>query len=167
MHETQDTTIRPATTDDAAVIATIYNEAVTTSTATFDLEPVTAQARAEWLAQHDETHPVLVAERGGQIVAWGSLSAVSDRGAWDATVEISTYVAADRIGTGLGTLLGVELMERARSLGHHVVISRICAENAASIHLAEGLGFTCVGVMHEVGRKFDRWLDVVILEKRL
>ena len=121
MHETQDTTIRPATPDDAAVIATIYNEAVTTSTATFDLEPVTAQARAEWLAQHDETHPVLVAERGGQIVAWGSLSAVSDRGAWDAPVEI----------------------------------------------LAEGLGFTCVGVMHEVGRKFDRWLDVVILEKRL
>jgi L-amino acid N-acyltransferase len=161
------TTTRSATARDAEVIAEIYNAAVTTSTATFDLEPVSAESRAEWLAEHDDTHPVLIAERDGEVVAWGSLSSVSDRAAWDATVEISTYVAPAHIGTGLGTLLGVELLERASELGHHVVISRVCAENTASIHLTERLGFSHVGVMHEVGRKFGRWLDVVIMEKRV
>jgi phosphinothricin acetyltransferase len=165
--DSADTVVRAATAGDAAVIAAIYNEAVTRSTATFDLEAVTVSSRAEWLAGHDERHPVLVAERAGVVVAWGSLSSVSERGAWDATIELSTYVEAGHVNTGLGTLLGHELIERARAIGHHVVISRICAENAASIHLAERLGFGTVGVMHEVGRKFGRWLDVVILEKRL
>ena len=167
MRDVPETTIQAATAQDARVIAEIYNEAVTSSTATFDLEPVSMESRVEWLAEHDDTHPVLVARRDGEVVAWGSLSSVSDRAAWDATVEISTYVAPGHIGTGLGTLLGVELLDRARELGHHVVISRVCAENTASIRLTERLGFGHVGVMHEVGRKFGRWLDVVILEKRL
>ena len=167
MSDTGTDTTRPARIEDAAAIAAIYNEAVVSSTATFDLEAITAESRAEWLAAHGELHPVLVVQRAGRVVAWGSLSSVSDRGAWSATVEISTYVESTQLGTGLGTLLGIELIERAQGLGHHVVLSRVCAENIASIHLAEKLGFTRIGVMHEVGRKFGRWLDVVMLEKRL
>ena len=167
MTETPETTVRPATAADADAIAAIYNEAVLGSTATFDLEPVTAAQRAEWLAEHDAAHPVIVAEADGEVVAWGSLSAVSDRGAWDSTVEISTYVTGDRVSTGLGTLLGTELERLAREAGHHVIMARICAENVASIHLAERLCYRRVGTLREVGRKFGRWLDVVILEKRL
>ena len=165
-HERQ-VAVRPAAVDDAAAIAAIYNQAVVSSTATFDLVPVTVESRRQWLAEHDERHPVLVAERDGLVVAWGSLSSVSDRGAWDATVEISTYVDEGHLGTGLGKLLGVALIDAAGEAGHHVIMSRVCADNEASIRLAGSLGFTPAGVLHEVGRKFDRWLDVVILERRV
>jgi L-amino acid N-acyltransferase YncA len=159
--------IREAEAADAAAIARIYNQAVVDSTATFDLEPKTSEDRSLWLADHDERHPVLVVERDGAVVGWGSLSSVSDRGAWDATVEISTYVDDRHHGTGVGRALGTELIERARVLGHHVILSRVCAENVASIRLSEQLGFECVGRMREVGRKFGRWLDVDMLELRL
>jgi L-amino acid N-acyltransferase YncA len=159
--------IREAGAADAAVIAEIYNQAVVNTTATFDIEPKTVEDRAAWLAEHDDEHPVLIAERDGVVVGWGSLSRFADRCAWDSTVEISTYVDDRHHGTGVGRALGTELIGRARELGHHIVVSRVCAENAASIRLSEQLGFECVGRMHEVGRKFDRWLDVDILELRL
>jgi L-amino acid N-acyltransferase len=159
--------IRDAEASDAAAIAAIYNQAVLKTTATFDIEPKTAEDRGLWLAEHDDLHPVIVVERDGVVVAWGSLSSVSGRRAWDSTVEISTYVDERHHGTGVGRALGTELIARARELGHHVIVSRVCAENVASIHLSEQLGFECVGRMHEVGRKFDRWLDVDILELRL
>ena len=159
--------IRDAQAADAAAIARIYNQAVLDSTATFDIEPKTTEDRLRWLAEHDGSHPVIVAERDGEVVGWGSLSSVSDRRAWDFTVEISTYVDERHHGTGVGRALGSDLIERARALGHHVIISRVCAENTASIRLSGQLGFAQAGVMHEVGRKFGRWLDVVILEKAL
>ncbi len=137
------------------------------STATFDTEPKTVPDRAAWLAEHDAEHPVTVLERDGAVVGWGSLSSVSDRHAWDRTVEISTYVDESHHRTGVGRALGTDLLARAKALGHHMVISRIAGENAASISLSESLGFEYVGVMHEVGWKFGRWLDVVMLEKRL
>ena len=160
-------TIRDATPADAPAIAGIYNQAVLGTTATFDTEPKTAEDRRRWLAEHDDEHPVIVAERAGEVVGWGSLSSVSDRHAWDCTVEISTYVDERHHGTGVGRALGTDLIARARDLGHHVIISRVCAENVASIRLSAQLGFAQAGVMHEVGRKFGRWLDVVILELRL
>jgi len=159
--------IRDAGAADAAAIAAIYNQAVVNTTATFDVEPKTAEDRAAWLADHDAGHPVIVMDRDGIVVGWGSLSSVSDRRAWDSTVEISTYVDEHHHGTGVGRALGRELITRGRELGHHVITSRVCAENIASIRLSEQLGFECVGRMHEVGRKFDRWLDVDILELRL
>ncbi len=160
-------TIREATAADIPAITTVYNQAVVGSTATFDTEPRTVEDRMEWLVEHDELHPVTVLERDGEVVGWASLSPVDDRKAWDHTVEISTYVDDGSHGTGVGKMLGEEIIERARALGHHVVVSRICGENEASLHLARKLGFETVGTMHEVGRKFERWLDVVILEKRL
>jgi L-amino acid N-acyltransferase len=160
-------TVRDALASDAARIAEIYNQAVLNTTATFDIDPKTPEDRVAWLAEHDDRHPVIVVERDGVVVGWGSLSKVSGRPAWDATVEISTYVDEDHHGTGVGRAVGKHLIAGARELGHHVVVSRVCAENVASIRLAEQLGFECVGRMHEVGRKFDRWLDVDILELRL
>lgn len=159
-----DVIIRPATAADAADIARIYNQAVTGSTATFDDEPKTAGDRVEWLTAHDERHPVLVAERDGAIIGWGSLTAYSSRRAYDGTVEASTYLDEAHTGRGLGTTLSSALIDRAREIGLHVILSRICTENTASLAMAARLGFKEVGVMHEVGYKFGRWLDVALLE---
>ncbi|MCE5191309.1 MAG: N-acetyltransferase family protein [Actinomycetia bacterium] len=159
------TMIRTAVPQDAPAIAAIYNHAVLTTTATFDTEPKSVENRLEWLAGRARRHPVIVAEHDGFVVGWGALSPWSDRPSYAATVEISVYVDPDHRREGLGTALSRELLRMAPVIGIHTVLSRISSENAASLAMAERLGFTTVGTMHEVGRKFDRWLDVVMLER--
>ncbi len=156
--------IRFAAPEDAESIARIYNQAVLHSTATFDQEPKTAEDRRQWLAHHGPRHPVLALVEDGEVIGWGSLTQYSDRRAYDGTVEISTYIDESHLGHGYGTMLSEALIDLAPSLGIHVILSRICTENTASLAMAAKLGFREVGVMHEVGYKFDRWLDVVLLE---
>ena len=161
-------TLRPATPDDADSIARIYNDAVISSTASFDVAPQPIGTRRVWLTDRDARHPVIVAETDdGHVVAWASLSRWSERPAYDATVEMSIYVDDAARRQGLGRALMAKLLDVAPSLGVHSVISRIVVGNEGSIRLSEQYGFCEVGVMHECGRKFGRWLDVVILEKVL
>ena len=163
-----DVRIRRATRDDAAAIAAIYNQAVASSTATFDTLPESAEDRVVWLAEHTAPqHPVLVAERDGRVIGWASLSRYSTRCAYDATVEASAYVDENETGRGLGTALTEAVFDAGRAGGVHAVVSRICTENAASLAMARKLGFFEVGVMREVGMKFGRPLDVMWLEKLL
>jgi phosphinothricin acetyltransferase len=158
--------VRAARSDDAERISAIYNEAVLTSTATFDTAPEDAAERLEWLGQHDAPRwPVLVAVEGGVVVGWGSLSRYSGRCAYEGTAEISTYVTGGATGRGIGTTLAKALLEGGAKNGVHAVVARICTENASSLAMAERLGFEQVGVLREVGRKFGRWLDVAILER--
>lgn len=159
--------VRDATADDAKTIASIYNHYIEQSTATFDVEPKSAEERRAWLASHDDAHPVLVAEEGSTVLAWGSLTAWGSRAAWRHTVEVSTYVAPDARGRGIGPLLMRALLDRACEAGHHVVLAQIVAENEVSLRVTERAGFVRVGLLREVGRKFDRWLDVVLLEQVL
>lgn len=163
-----DVRIRRAARDDAAAIAAIYNQAVATSTATFDTLPESAEDRVVWLAEHTAPqHPVLVAERDGRVIGWASLSRYSTRCAYDATVEVSAYVDENETGHGLGTALTQAVCEAGRAGGVHAVVSRICTENSVSLSMARKLGFFEVGVMREVGMKFGRRLDVMWLEKLL
>ena len=157
-------TVRPATPDDASAIAAIYNHAVLHTTATFDTETKTAEDRMAWLSDHGAHHPVLVADEDGFVVGWGAFSSWSDRVSYATTVEMSVYIHPDETRRGLGGLLSRELLALAPRVGVHNILSRICSENTASLAMAERLGFTTVGTLHEVGRKFDRWLDVVMLE---
>jgi L-amino acid N-acyltransferase YncA len=160
--------IRPAITADAAAMARIYNQAVLNTTATFDTQPESVATRERWLTNHaDPCHPVLVAELDGVVVGWASLSAWSDRCAYAASVEASTYVDEAMLGRGIGTTLSAAVLEAGRAAGVHAVLARICTENEASIRMSKKLGFVEAGVLHEVGRKFDRWLDVMMLEKLL
>lgn len=164
----EDTLMRRATPADAAAMADIYNQAVVSSTATFDTQPETPEQRERWLEQHTAPqHPVLVAERDGRVAGWTSLSRYSDRCAYVATVEVSTYVDESETGRGLGTALTEAVLEAGRAGGVHAVLSRICTENAASLAMAHKLGFFEVGVMREVGVKFGRPLDVMVLERLL
>lgn len=163
-----DILIRPATHVDAAAIAAIYNHAVLNSTATFDTCPESVGEREAWLERHTAPqHPVLVAERDGRVVGWASLSSYSDRCAYEATVEVSAYVDENERGRGLGTSLMEAILEAGRNGGVHAVLSRICTENEASLKMARRLGFFEIGVMREVGMKFGRSLDVMLLERIL
>jgi phosphinothricin acetyltransferase len=162
-----ETTIRRAEPGDARAIAEIYNEAIQNTTATFDTEPKTEQDRLAWLQSHDDRHPVLVAERDGQIVGWASLSKWSDRPAYAGTAESSFYVAVQFRGLGIGRALKERLIEEARKLGLHTILARVAEGNAASLHLNKALGFVPVGIMREVGLKFGRRLDVHLLQLML
>lgn len=159
--------VRAAGRNDAARIAEIYNHYVLTSVVTFDTEPQTTEQREVWLEQHDASHPVLVGETDGAVVAWGSLSKWGTRDAYLHTVEMSAYVDNETLHKGIGETMTRALTAEAVRCGHHVVISQVVSDNEASLRLAERLGFERVGVFREVGRKFDRWLDVVVLEKVL
>ena len=156
--------VRRAVAGDGEAIARIYNHYVLTSTATFDTEPKTPADRESWLAGRSPSHPVLVAEQGGRIVGWGSLSAWGERPAYCHSVEISTYVDFESKGLGVGPVLAQMLIGDARSLGHHAVLSRIVADNEPSLKMSARLGFTEVGRLREGGRKFGRWLDLVVCE---
>lgn len=159
--------IRPATDADAADMARIYNQAVERSTATFDTQIQSTQARMTWLADHRDSprHPVLVAVEDGLVVGWGSLSAWSPRAAYDATVEVSTYIDEESRGRGVGPALSAALLEAGEAAGVHAFIARITATNEPSIKMAKRLGFREVGRLYEVGVKFGETLDIMLLEK--
>ncbi|MCI4372955.1 MAG: N-acetyltransferase family protein [Thermoplasmata archaeon] len=157
--------LRAARETDVSAIAEIYNEAVRTTVATFDTEPRSPEAQQEWLRHHGPLHPVLVAEHHGEVVGWASLSAWSDRPAYDGTAEVSFYVRSEYRGRGIGRALLTSLIAAADGLGLHALLARIADGNAVSVHLHEALGFRRVGVMKEVGFKFDRWIDVHLLER--
>lgn len=156
--------IRPATLQDQPGILTIYNESVLNSTATFDTDPRTPEKQVEWFNRHKANHPVLVAEENGQIAGWASLSPWSDRCAYDSTVEVSVYLAPEQRGKGLGFQLLQQVTEAGRKAGNHTVISRISSDNLASIRIHEKAGYSTVGTMKEVGFKFGRFLDVVMMQ---
>jgi phosphinothricin acetyltransferase len=157
--------IRRAVAADAAAINAIYNDAVLKTTATMDTEPKTLEYRQQWLERHQGRHGVLVAQAPEDVVAWASLSAWSDRPAYGDTCESSVYVAEAWRGKGVGRALMTDLLGEADRNRFHVVLARVSTENAASLRLHETLGFSRVGVMREVGFKFGRRQDVVLMQR--
>ena len=156
--------IRKAVPADLEAIAEIYNEAILNTTATFDIEPKTLEDRAAWFESHDDLHPILVAEVGGHVAGWASLGRWSERAAYDETAETSSYVHSEFRGRGIGRVLKSAIIDEARRLGFHSLISRVVAGSAESLHINESLGFERVGTLKEVGRKFGKRLDVHILQ---
>ena len=158
--------IRPAVEGDQEAIAAIYNHAVLHGVGTFDTEPRSLDAQRAWFAKHGPRHPVLVAtDRSGEVVGWASLSAWSDRKAYDGTAEDSVYVLPDAQRKGVGKALMTRLLEHADQSGIHVVVARVGGETPASIALHEACGFESVGTMREVGFKFGRMLNVRIMQR--
>jgi L-amino acid N-acyltransferase len=158
--------IRPARESDAARIAAIYNESVASSVATFDTQPRSDADQVERLRRHGRRYPILVADADGdgQVVGWASLTPWSDRPAYAGTVEDSVYVDRNWAGRGVGRALLAATIERARALGYHAVLARVAGASPASSSLHSSFGFFEVGVMREVGFKFDQWIDVHLLE---
>ena len=157
--------VRLAVPDDAEAIRSIYNVEVLSSTATFDLVPRSLDEQIAWLDAHAGAHPAVVAAEGTDVVGFGSLSPYRDRPAYATTVEDSVYVAAAHQGHGVGRVLLDELIGLATSHGFHAVMARIVGGHDASIALHRACRFELVGVEREVGRKFGRWLDVVVMQR--
>ena len=159
--------VRLAEPGDAEAIRSIYNLEVTESTVTFDLVPRTLADQLAWLADHDGVHPAIVAELDGDVVGFGSLAPYRSRPAYATTVEDSVYVRRESRGVGCGRAILSELVRLATVHGFHAMMARIVGGHEASIGLHRSCGFELVGVEREVGRKFGRWLDVVLMQRLL
>lgn len=159
--------IRRAELADVPAITDIYNEAILTTTATFDTEPKTEADRRQWPQSHDERHPILVAEVEGRVVGWSSLTRWSDRTAYDDTAETSFYVHSMHRGRGVGRVLKDAIIAEARRLKFHTIIARVADGSEESVHLNKRAGFAYVGTLKEVGCKFGRAIDVHIFQKLL
>ena len=159
--------LRLARPEDAEATREIYNTEVTGSTVTFDLVPRSIDDQLAWLDQRSGAMAVVVAEIDGQIVGFASLSPYRDRPAYATTVEDSVYVHADFRGRGVARALLAEILDIAAPRGFHAVMARIVGGHDASIGLHSSLDFEIVGTEREVGRKFGKWLDVVIMQRML
>jgi phosphinothricin acetyltransferase len=161
-------TTRLAERRDAEAIREIYNHEVARSTVTFDLVPRSLDEQIEWLDDHAGGHPAIVAvDAAGSVVGFGSLSRWRPRPAYSPTVEDSVYVQEGHRGEGVGRAILDELVRLAEAHGFHSVMARIVGGHEASIALHAACGFTTTGVEREVGRKFNQWLDVVLMQRML
>jgi L-amino acid N-acyltransferase YncA len=159
--------IRLAARTDAAAINDIQNYYVVNSTATFLTEPVALAQRTTWLEDRLPVHPVTVAQVDGLTVGWGALDFFRTRPAYRRTTEFSVYVHQSWHRRGIGRVIVSDLVERARALGHHALVGGCCSESTAVIALLETMSFSRVAHFPEVGYKFERWLDVVFLQRLL
>jgi len=161
-------TLRDATATDMAAILPIYNDAVVNTTAVFDYAPRSLEAQQGWFtAKQEQQLPVLLAVEGDAVLGFASYGPFRPWPAYRHTVENAIYIAPERRGQGIGKLLLPALFARAQAAGMHAMIAGITADNAASLRLHAQLGFREAGRLTEVGWKFERWLDLVFMEKRL
>ena len=152
--------IRACTAADAAAICAIYNPYVLETVITFEETPVSTAEMAQRIADVTARLPWLVAEEGRGLVGYAYATPWKARSAYRFSVESTVYVAPDHMGRGVGTALYRELIDALRRLGMHSAVGGIALPNAASIALHEKLGFRKIGQFVEIGRKFDRWVDV-------
>lgn len=153
-------TLRPATSDDAPAIAAIYNHYVRHTAVTFELDEVGVADMAGRIAEVTARFPWLVAAAGDRVVGYAYAAPWKSRCAYRHTVECTIYLAPDATGRGHGGALYRALLDAVRPLGLHSLIGGIALPNAASVALHERLGFRQVAHFEQVGRKFDRWIDV-------
>jgi L-amino acid N-acyltransferase len=157
--------VRPAKADDLPALLEIYNDAVVNTTASWDLVPWTPAEHAEWYAtKAAHRHPILVAVEDGEVLGYAAYGPFRSKAGYAATMEHSVYVRPSSQGRGIGRTLLVAVIEAARANGVHALIGGLSADNDVSMRLHASLGFVEVGRLPEVGRKFDVWLDLVLLQ---
>jgi phosphinothricin acetyltransferase len=158
-------TIRLAMAGDLTVINDIYNHFVLHSTCTYQEEPESLESRRAWFDRHGPRHPITVAELEGRVVGWGALSPFHARSAYRFTVENSVYVDHRYHRSGIGDRLLTDLIVRARAVGHRTIIAGIDATQEASVAIHAKHSFVKVAHLSQVGYKFNRWLDVVYMQR--
>jgi len=160
--------IRDATEQDIAAMLSIYNDVLASSTAIFSDVPRSHVEQFSWFKDRvAQQRPVLVATCSDDVIGYASYGPFRTWPGYRHTVENSIYLASAARGKGAGTLLLRALLERAESQRVHAVIAGIDGDNIVSMRLHEKLGFSKVAQLKEVGRKFDRWLDLVFYQRLL
>jgi phosphinothricin acetyltransferase len=161
--------VRPAAAGDLPAVNEIYNEYVVQAHYTFDLEPMTIEARREWFTHYGEIgrHRLLVAVSDGRVIGYACSSQFRTKPAYETSVETSIYLAPDAVGRGAGSRLYENLFKAVEDEDVHRAYAGIALPNPASIGLHERFGFKRVGHFTEQGRKFGRYWDVAWYEKSL
>jgi phosphinothricin acetyltransferase len=161
--------VRPATEHDLDAINQIYNHYVAGAHYTFDLEPMSSEARREWFSHYGRTgrHRVLVAMIEDRVIGYATSSRFKERRAYETSVETSIYVAPEAIGRGAGLRLYEELFRSLEAEDVHRAYAGIALPNPPSVALHERFGFKQVAHFTEQGRKFGRYWDVAWFEKAL
>ena len=160
--------IRAATEADLPAVLAILNDAILNTTAVWSLTPSTLEQRRAWMADRQaKGMPVLVSERDGAVVGFASYGEFRPWEGYKHTVEHSIYVDSAVRGRGIGRGLLAALLEDAKRNDKHTIVAGIEAENTASIRLHAGFGFVEAGRLRQVGCKFDRWLDLLFMQKLL
>jgi phosphinothricin acetyltransferase len=138
-------TIRPAEAGDIPALTALYNHYIATTAITFDIEPMTVEARTGWFSHYSPAgrHRLLVAYEGPTLLGYASTSPFAVKAAYETSVEVSVYVAADQARRGIGTAL------------YGALFDSVADED------------TPVGFYREVGRKFDRYHDVLRMQREL
>lgn len=159
--------VRAALDTDLDAVAAIYAREVREGTATFDITP---PPRSKWEGLLASAHPgdhFVVAVVEGDVVGFAYSSAFRPKGAYDRTREVTVYVDPSAAGRGVGRLLYDDLLARMERGGVHTALACISLPNDASERLHRACGFERQGVLRDVGRKFDRWIDIVWWQKLL
>lgn len=161
--------IRPSDAADLPQITAIYGWNVQNGTGTFELE---APDMAEMTRRRDDVLskdlPWLVAEREGQVLGYAYANHFRPRKAYRFCLEDSIYLAREAQGQGVGKLLLAELLSRCEARGARQMLAVIGdSKNAGSIGVHKALGFEQTGLIRSAGWKFDRWLDVVMMQRAL
>lgn len=161
--------VREADADcDAPALLAVINDAIINSTAWYEYEPWNAARMTSWLAaKRAGNWPVLVADAGSGALGFASFGTFRERPAYARTVEHSVYVDAKARGRGIGRLMLAALIAEARARGMHTMIGAVDAANPGSLAFHHALGFLEVGRIREVAWKFDRWLDLIFMQKLL
>jgi L-amino acid N-acyltransferase YncA len=157
--------IRDAVQADFEEITAIYNEVLTNSTAIYnDRAASVADRVARWRTRLEQHYPVLVATDGERICGFASYGDFRSWPGYRYTVEGTVHIASGLRGQGVGSLLLRELIVQARQAGKHSMIAGVDSENTASLRFLERFGFERAGHLREVGYKFDRFLDLLLLQ---
>jgi phosphinothricin acetyltransferase len=157
--------VRPATQDDVAAIVGIYNWAVNQTFATIDSEPLDTEEAAAWWEAHGKRSKLLVATDDGGVIGWARLFPWKQRG-FD-VVEDLVYVDPVHHGQGIGKALLEALIKEARGLGYRTIVATVATDNRSGLQLHEKLGFEAVGTIRNAANKFDRWMDITLVQRSL
>ncbi|MBU0438412.1 N-acetyltransferase [Staphylococcus succinus] len=157
--------IRHATKTDLPNILDIYNDAILNTTAVYTYNPQTIEAREEWFEKKANNHePVLVYEEQGEAIAFATYGSFRDWPAYQYSIEHSIYVNKHHRGKGIASLLLAEIIQTARDHGYKTLVAGIDATNDYSIYLHKKFKFTHSGTIHNVGYKFNKWLDLAFYQ---
>lgn len=158
-------TIRFASEKDLEAILEINNYEILHTTSNYDLEVKTIEFQSNWFQEKKSYgFPVLVAEIKNQVVGFATFGTFRSKPGYQFTIEHSVYIHFSSRGLGIGKLLMDRLITLAKEKGFHLMIGGIDAANLGSIEFHKKLGFTEVGRFREVGRKFEKWLDLIFVQ---
>ena len=157
--------VRAATKDDLKAIVGIYNWAVNQTFATIDSEPLDSEEAQAWWEMHGKRSKLLVSVDDAGVIGWARLLPWKQRG-FD-VVECLVYVDPVHHGQGIGDALLQELTKEARGLGYRTIVASVAKDNRAGLALFSKQGFEIVGTIRNAAHKFDRWMDITLVQKEL